>query len=120
MSGDRLTRRSLLAAGTASLLMPLVAKAEIFTPIHHVGGVEARDGVYRSDTRRSLGDGSAWAFTGIRYARAARFAPPVAVTKAEQLKGDSFGPACPQGGDRYQPQSEDCLFLNVWTPDIDD
>lgn len=120
MSGDRLTRRSLLAAGTASLLMPLVAKAEIFTPTHHVGGVEARDGFYRSSARGSIGNGSAWAFTGIRYARAARFAAPVAVTTAEQLKGDSFGPACPQSGNRYQPQAEDCLFLNVWTPAIEE
>jgi len=120
MSGDRLSRRRLLAAGTASLLLPIAAKAEIFTPTHHVGGVEAQDGLYRSSARRSVGSGLAWAFTGIRYARAARFAAPVAVTSAEQLKGDSFGPACPQSGDRYQPQSEDCLFLNVWTPDIDD
>jgi para-nitrobenzyl esterase len=120
MSGDRLSRRRVLAAGAASLLVPMAAKAEILTPTHHVGGVEARDGFYRSGTRRSLGDGSAWAFAGIRYARAARFAAPVAVTSAEQLKGDAFGPACPQSGDRYQPQSEDCLFLNVWTPDIED
>ncbi len=27
-----------------------------------------------------------------------------------------FGSVCPQQGSRYQPQSEDCLFLNVWTP----
>ena len=118
MSGDRLSRRRLLAAGTASLLLPIAAKAEIFAPAHHVVGVEARDGFYQSGTRRSIGDGSALTFTGIRYARAARFKAPVAATKAEQLKGDSFGPACPQSGDRYQPQSEDCLFLNVWTPDI--
>jgi para-nitrobenzyl esterase len=119
MSGADLTRRGWLAASAASLLLPMAAKAEIFTPIHHIGGVKARDGAYRSGQRRSIGDAAAWAFTGIRYARAARFAAPVAVTKAEQLRGDSFGPACPQSGDRYQPQSEDCLFLNVWTPDIE-
>ena len=119
MSGDRLTRRGVLAAGAASLILPVIAKAESFTPIDYVGAVKARDGSYVSGQRRSIGDAVTWAFTGIRYARAKRFSAPVAVTKAEQLKGDSFGPACPQMGDRYQPQSEDCLFLNVWTPDID-
>jgi para-nitrobenzyl esterase len=118
MSGDRLTRRRLLAAGAASLTLPMVAKAETFVPIQHFGGVAARDGTYRSGQRRSVNDAVSWAFTGIRYARAARFAAPVAVTTAEQLRGESFGPACPQRGDRYQPQDEDCLFLNVWTPDI--
>ncbi|RNJ62339.1 MAG: carboxylesterase/lipase family protein [Porphyrobacter sp. IPPAS B-1204] len=57
-------------------------------------------------------------FAGIRYARAARFEPPVPVASttpmAEQTPG--FGPVCPQPGKAYQPQSEDCLFLNVWTP----
>jgi para-nitrobenzyl esterase len=57
-------------------------------------------------------------FPGIRYARAERFQPPVPVTSsavmAEQAPG--FGPACPQPGKAYHPQSEDCLFLNVWAP----
>src|SRR3546814_2402203 len=47
--------------------------------------------------------------------RSTRFRAPVPVKRAEQ-QGRGFGPACPQRGDRYQPQSEDCLFLNVWTP----
>src|SRR3546814_13581646 len=55
-------------------------------------------------------------FPGIRYGRADRFRAPVPVRKAEQQAG-GFGPACPQRGDRYRPQSEDCLFLNAWTPD---
>lgn len=119
MSGADATRRGLLAAGAAALLVPVGLKAEIFTAIQHVGAVEAADGIYHSGRLRSFGSGrEAWAFTGIRYARAARFAKPVPVMAAEQLKGDGFGPACPQRGDHYQPSSEDCLFLNVWTPDI--
>jgi para-nitrobenzyl esterase len=30
----------------------------------------------------------------------------------------AYGPACPQRGLDAEPQSEDCLFLNVWTPAI--
>lgn len=56
---------------------------------------------------------------GIRYARAARFQPPepVAFAQPDFLTPSAFGPSCPQQSLRYQPQSEDCLFLNVWTPD---
>ena len=117
MSGAELTRRTLLAAG--ALLAPVLARAETFTPVQHSGAVEAPDGLYQSGRLRRFDDGEAWAFTGICYGRAERFRAPMAVTKAEQLRGDVFGPACPQRGDRYRPQSEDCLFLNVWTPDIE-
>lgn len=60
----------------------------------------------------------AFGFRGIRYARAERFRPPVPVTSTALMaeQAPRFGPACPQRGDAYQPQSEDCLFLNVWTP----
>ncbi|WP_339691415.1 carboxylesterase family protein [uncultured Parasphingorhabdus sp.] len=58
-------------------------------------------------------------FAGIRYARAERFRAPQPVIGADQAAGGGFGPACPQVGSRYQPQSEDCLFLNVWTPAAD-
>ena len=119
MSGAELTRRALLATAGSSLLLSAAARAWAFTPIHHSGGVRASDGVYRSGLLRSFGDSRSRAFTGIRYGRAERFKAPVAVMKAEQLRDDAFGPACPQTGDRYRPQSEDCLFLNVWTPDIE-
>jgi len=55
---------------------------------------------------------------GIRYATARRFmAPepaPWGMVDLADFKG--FGPACPQQGDRFRPQSEDCLFLNIWAP----
>ena len=58
------------------------------------------------------------AFPGIRYGRARRFERPATVASAEQLGTDNpeFGPSCPQSSAAYQPQSEDCLFLNVWMP----
>lgn len=60
------------------------------------------------------------AFKGIRYGlKPERFQPPVAVPASrEVLAADSFAPSAPQGG-RLQPTSEDCLFLNVWTPAAD-
>jgi len=120
MSGaERISRRALLTTAGSALLLSAAGRAEVLTPVHHAGAVDAADGVYRSAAFRSFGDGQSWAFTGIRYGRAGRFSAPVAVAKAEQLRGDAFGPACPQTGDRYRPQGEDCLFLNVWTPDIE-
>jgi para-nitrobenzyl esterase len=56
-------------------------------------------------------------FTGIRYGRAERFRAPAAVAApGTTIPARAFGPACPQSDSRYRPQSEDCLFLNIWTP----
>ncbi|MCW1400838.1 carboxylesterase family protein [Novosphingobium sp. MW5] len=55
-------------------------------------------------------------FLGIRYATAARFEAPVPfMLRPGEVSTERFGPVCPQQG-RYSPQSEDCLYLNVWAP----
>ncbi|MFV0624372.1 carboxylesterase/lipase family protein [Sphingomonas sp. ac-8] len=57
-------------------------------------------------------------FKGIRYGRAERFRAPVAVaTPGRTVPAQRFGPICPQKHQGDEPQSEDCLFLNVWTAD---
>jgi para-nitrobenzyl esterase len=61
-------------------------------------------------------------FFGIRYAAApegaARWTPPQPPTPpAGTVLADFPGPACPQAGSTAPlPQSEDCLFLNVYVP----
>jgi para-nitrobenzyl esterase len=64
------------------------------------------------------------AFKGIRYARAERFKAPEPVrwpgfSRPYLRSLTRYGPSCPQQGAHYQPQSEDCLFLNVWAPMAD-
>lgn len=62
-----------------------------------------------------LGDG-VLSFLGIRYGRGARFKAAIAEPPPrDPVRAFAFGPVCPQRGKR-RPQSEDCLFLNVWTP----
>ncbi len=106
MSGaEGCSRRAVIAGGLALTAVPALAQqaADIAAPAgRYLGTVE--DGVL--------------AFRGIRYGRAARFQAPTAEPRAsEPVIARGFGPVAPQAGSRYQPQSEDCLFLNVWTTD---
>jgi para-nitrobenzyl esterase len=63
-------------------------------------------------------DRDIWVFKGIRYGadtKPNRFMPP---RPPEDGRGDEpnrYGPASPQPRPD-EPVSEDCLFLNVWTP----
>jgi para-nitrobenzyl esterase len=64
------------------------------------------------------------AFQGIRYAAspagANRWTPPQPPTpSATVIEATTPGPSCPQPINQFSagpPNSEDCLFLNVWTP----
>ncbi|XP_075986157.1 esterase E4-like [Anticarsia gemmatalis] len=62
------------------------------------------------------------AYRGIRYALPPtdelRFKPPVGIWNyRDEVNATRDGPACPQPGGRF-PVHEDCLRLNVYTPDI--
>ena len=76
----------------------------------------------QSGAIRGTAEGDLHIYLGIPYAAPPRgklrFQPPQAVASWAGVRdGRDFGPACPQpkqkSGGRY---SEDCLYLNVWTP----
>lgn len=118
MSGvDGFNRRALIGGTVAFGLAALGRPAGARVGADLLVEVSATDGHYKSQLYQ--GRPPAHRFAGIRYARAARFRAPVVVRTAEQLPDADFGPACPQRGDHYRPQSEDCLFLNVWTPSVE-
>ncbi|PVX30019.1 carboxylesterase/lipase family protein [Sphingomonas pokkalii] len=98
-------RRRAVLAGGLSLALPPRAWA-------------AGDPIVEAPAGRFVGTRAAGCarFLGIRYGRAARFRAPVAEPRVDRARAQAFGPICPQRGLKGEPQSEDCLFLNLWTP----
>ncbi len=85
-------------------------------------GCETAEIVTRSGQVCGVNRGGTQAFLGIPYAEstagAKRWTPPVPkATWSDVYKATSFGVECPQNGQRFLPQAEDCLTINVWTPD---
>jgi para-nitrobenzyl esterase len=128
-------RQMMIAAGTTgAMLMNPAAIAATNDPI-----VETRQGKLRG-TRA----GQSYVFRGVRYAVADRFMPPRQPAPWAGIRDAlEFGASAPQTnaspppGPPYVitaqlprpegapppvklPESEDCLFLNVWTPALND
>lgn len=106
------SRRSVLAAGLA---LGIPAGPALARQTHPV--VTTTHGPVRGRT-----DGGVIVFRGVRYGADTgprRFRPPVAPAPwTSPVEAFDYGPASPQGGSEPN-QSEDCLFLNVWSPGLD-
>lgn len=105
MSGADLTRRGALIGGSAALLLAGRAGAAA-SP-----WTTAPSGMFVNAVENGV-----LAFRGIRYGTAERFGAPVGYATPGQIRqATEFGPVAPQSGTTYGPQSEDCLYLNVWS-----
>jgi para-nitrobenzyl esterase len=96
---------SLMLSGCGSDDNILASELEVMTEQGIVKGVAGED--------------SAVSFKGIPYATAERFkAPTIAVMRDYTFLADDFGSDCPQIGGAFGASSvdEDCLFVNVYTP----
>ncbi len=106
-------RRTVLATGLMAALPGRAAARSPRDPI-----ATGLDGRWAGTAGRGIAS-----FRGIRYGAdptPTRFAAPVAPRKVAQVqRATAFGPSCPQQGQATPDQREDCLFLNVWTPDAD-
>jgi para-nitrobenzyl esterase len=123
-----------LMGATGVLLMSSATSAQTGDPIAET----------RSGKLRGMRTGSAFSFKGIRYAVADRFMPPRAPEPWSGVRDAlAFGANAPQTNANPPPgppyvitaqlpraegapppvrmaESEDCLFLNVWTPALND
>src|SRR5262249_41032346 len=103
-----------------AILLSLTVAASVFAQDR----VKTADGVVEGTSDKNTGVHS---FKGIQFARPPvgnlRWQPPQPVEKWKEVrKADQFGPRCMQKpvfgdmGFRSNGMSEDCLYLNVWTP----
>jgi len=101
-------------AATTGVARAVLAAGESPTVVAHTTA---------GDVRGTFADGIN-VFKGVRYGAdttGRRFMPPLPPARWTNVQSaTSYGPACLQSGTLKEPSSEDCLFLNVWTPGLRD
>lgn len=109
-----LNRRGAVAAGLGMAAMAWSARATQAISIT----AQTRHGPIRGYV-----DDRVLVFRGVRYGADTgprRFQPPVPPAPwTEVADAERYGAAAPQRDRNAGPTSEDCLFLNVWTPALD-
>ncbi len=124
-------RRDVMKALVTPLLMgPCLAGLSRSLHAATGGGIDAATARTRSGLVIGNRIGGALAFKGIPYGGstdgANRFMPPTPPAPwQEPLRATNYGPASPQGDPDHprpggEPESENCLTLNVWTPALRD
>ncbi len=106
--GRRGVVAGLCASGSALMARPVFAQA---TPVART----------RHGPVRGYLDNGVCVFKGVRYgAPTQRFQPPRTPTAwTEVADATAYRAASPQRDRSVGPTSEDCLFLNVWTPSLE-
>ena len=115
------------AAAMLSLSALSAAAQEVTYDAYNPPVVEVTGGALRG-----FMNGNIYSFLGIRYATAERFGQPVPVEPWEGIKdAQVYGPACATNPvhsvstdefvwpHTYYATSEDCQYLNVWTPTLE-
>ena len=116
-AGQSLTRRELLESSL------LIAGSLSLSSIAHADSGTSSILKTRAGNVAGMKSQGVHVFKGIQYGddtRTTRFlppAPPVAWKKTREAL--NYGPSCPQPSSD-DPMSEDCLYLNVWTPGLRD
>ena len=107
-------RRTVLTGLGAGLILSAGSARAPASPV-----AQTRNGPVRGSLDRGV-----QVFKGVRYGADAgprRFQPPAPPAPWTEIRdATAYGPASPQAGRGGEPMSEDCLFLNVWTPGLRD
>lgn len=119
-ASNTVTRRRFLAAGLGTGLgaSALLMARSVYGAQDEYPVATTRSGKLRGNSQQGIK-----VFRGIPYGADtanSRFAPPQQELPWEGIRDAlDYGAAAPQRG-KEEPTSEDCLFLNVWTPALRD